>query len=444
MSTDFFTNAFSKVRVIAAFIFFFATSASTFAGTGTHQYGVADIAALKTDLQAGTYEIYELTESGGAYVLNSISTFYITLASNVTIKAAAGLSAKPVVSFTGTSTSSTASIFYTVTPNLTITLDGLEFNGDNVNTAGLDPMLLNATSAATNCSVVINNCYIHHFVHLNGVIKLAGSGANTSVNVQGSTFDRCAERIFHFAYYATADTNGSVYLKNDVFSNFTSAIGSSTSTNGIVYYATSTTGGVNSYALGTTATIDHCTFYNCTIPTSVSTSTTGNFVLKFNTMSGAVSVTNCIFDQVSRTFSCASPIPTIDYCYLAGFTGALTATATNTFATAPVYANAAALDFSLTNASSFLCADATIAGANFKAPITAVNSVSFSQQLIRVRGNLIIAPEIGTIQVFNLQGAELIKSSLVNQVNANLPKGIYVVRFTNNVGKQSAQKIAIQ
>ena len=63
---------------------------------------------------------------------------------------------------------------------------------------------------------------------------------------------------------------------------------------------------------------------------------------------------------------------------------------------------------------------------------------------ITVQGKTIITSETGTIQVYNLQGAQLLQIQVVNKVNTTLNTGLYIVRFTNKTGKQSIQKIIIQ
>lgn len=342
------------------FIFLMQALMQPLFAAGTHQYGTADVAALKSDLAAGTYDVYELTESGGTYAINVTSAYAITLISSVTIKASEGLAAKPILTYSSITTTNTPSIFHTITPNVTITLKGLQINGSNA--LGTQPLLLNAgTSAATNCLLVADNCYIYNFTNANGCMRVDGTGS--SINVQGSVFDNCSTRLFFFTNSQPTPTTtancGSIYLKNNVFSNYNSSYGV------IFYYSAG-----SDIAVGTTATVDHCTFYNCT--TSVSNF---SWLLRFQQMTGAINITNCIFDQISRSLSFSSPTPTKDYCYLAGF--ATVPTGTNTFATVPSYTNSGSLDFSLTNKSSFLCADGSICGVNkYTNAVTAITNTT--------------------------------------------------------------------
>jgi hypothetical protein len=74
---------------------------------------------------------------------------------------------------------------------------------------------------------------------------------------------------------------------------------------------------------------------------------------------------------------------------------------------------------------------------------TALHSAN-AKTAISVIGKTIILPEKGTVQVFNLQGAEVLQYQSVNKVITNLNSGIYIVRFTNNKGQQTIQKIAIR
>ena len=110
-------------------------------------------------------------------------------------------------------------------------------------------------------------------------------------------------------------------------------------------------------AAGKNVTVDHCTFYNCKLYP-------GSDLFLFRTMKGLISFTNNIFDQVDNGISFVNPDLTappmvIDYNYL-GF--ATPPTGTNTIATVPIYTDAAALNFGLTNRSSFVGKDGLTVG----------------------------------------------------------------------------------
>jgi hypothetical protein len=76
-------------------------------------------------------------------------------------------------------------------------------------------------------------------------------------------------------------------------------------------------------------------------------------------------------------------------------------------------------------------------------PATAIDNTKMSI-FVSVQGKSILLSEIGDIEVYNLQGAQLIQKQGVNKINTNLENGLYVVRFTNNSGKQFVQKVIIK
>ena len=70
-------------------------------------------------------------------------------------------------------------------------------------------------------------------------------------------------------------------------------------------------------------------------------------------------------------------------------------------------------------------------------------SDTMASNTIIVSGKSIIASETGSLQVYNLQGAQLFQAHNINTINTNLATGLYIARFTNNFGKQIIQKISI-
>jgi hypothetical protein len=343
------TKCLSGKRTITACLFFIMMMISMgMQAQAVKEYTSAESATLKADLIAGTYDIYELATDGGTYVISGTSSTLMAINKNIIIRAKAGLVVKPILSVSNTSTSTTSAFFIPSVANLIFTLQGIEFNGLNPASTG-QPILVKALPAAINCKVIVKDCYIHHFNNVsgNGTIRLDGS-SGSSMDIQGNTFDNCSGRILYF-YSADADAstaNGDVLLKNNTFSNITLVVGNA---NSILNYKSST--GVPSR--GTNATIDHCTFYNFT------TSTTEE-IFKFRSMSGVISITNSIFDQVQGHVIFAAPAPIVDYCYLAGFDTVMTGT--NTLTTAPVYTDAATLKFGLTNRAQLVGGDGLTAG----------------------------------------------------------------------------------
>jgi len=85
-------------------------------------------------------------------------------------------------------------------------------------------------------------------------------------------------------------------------------------------------------------------------------------------------------------------------------------------------------------------------GSFFERTITALPDPIYidNTRIITVSGKTIISSEMGSLQVFNLQGSQVLQVRNTCQVSTNLPAGIYIVRFINHSGKQSTQKIVIQ
>jgi hypothetical protein len=342
------TNWFPNVKMISVcfLIVLLLVSYNGYAQT-VKQYAVADIALLKTDLIAGTYDIYELTDAGGLYVIPSTSSQSLTILKSFEIRAASGLATKPVVSISSTGSGTNATIFFPNAPNLVIKMQGIEFDG--VNTGGtIQNVCLRASPLSTNCKVIIKDCYFHHFLNAagNGTIRLDAS-SGSSIDIQGTTFNNCGGRILYFysADASAATANGDLVLRNNTFCNITAT---TTYPNCVVHYKSTT----SVPSIGANAFIDHNTFYNIAI--------SADEIFKIRSMTGVVNITNCIFDQVQMGITFTSPIPTIDYCYLAGL--ATQPTGTNTIVTAPLYTDAATLNFGLTNRPQFVGSDALTVG----------------------------------------------------------------------------------
>lgn len=333
------------------------------------QYADTEVADLKADLIAGHSEIYELTTSGGAYQFTSTDANNITLTSSATIRALSGLANKPVISINNSSTTATSSIFAIDANDVTLTFEGLEFDGINANTTGtpIQNILVYGLANKINAKVIIRNCYIHDFKNAaaNGTIRLDAAGS--SMDIQGSAMRDCSGRVLNL-YTATA-TYGAMVLKNSTFSN----IGADGSASGGFLYYRSVSPNV---AAGTTVTIEHCTFDTYT--------SSANEIFRINNaMSGLVSVKNSIFTNIVRGLSFNGDNGfVIDECYLAGFATAVTdgtnRTVTNTLATAPLYTNASSGDFTLTNISELICSNGYAAGNTYGAVLTPLTVTTVS------------------------------------------------------------------
>ena len=100
-------------------------------------YTPEQVADLVTDMAGGFYDVYELETSGGNYVIPGTTSGIITINRDATVRAKAGLALKPIISYSGSSTSSTAGIFIPSVPNMTFRIEGIEFEGINANSEGL-------------------------------------------------------------------------------------------------------------------------------------------------------------------------------------------------------------------------------------------------------------------------------------------------------------------
>lgn len=74
---------------------------------------------------------------------------------------------------------------------------------------------------------------------------------------------------------------------------------------------------------------------------------------------------------------------------------------------------------------------------------TSLDELSTSNFAI-VSGKKISLVEAGSVNIYNLQGAQVYQAKNVNSMNTNLATGLYILRFTNNTGKQLIQKISIR
>ncbi len=329
-----------KAITILTFIFMFGINVVKANDLVIKQYAVADVEMLVSDIIAGNADVYELTESGGLYSIISSSGNNIEISKNTFVRSASGLAEKPVISLqTSTTTGVSANIFRVLSPDLTIKFEGIDFNGYNTY-SDIQPILIIVEAGATNCNLIIKDCYIHQFKNVtqsNGTIKLIGIGA--SLDMQGTVIEDCINRIINFATATTADAAnyGDLILRNNTFCNIDAS-------NTILIYFLAN-------AKGTNAVIDHCTFYKFV----------SNYnLIYFRKMYGSISLTNSLFVKINGNFIFNNPAPLIDHSYLAGF--ASSPSGTNTIEVEPVFTDTVNLDFSIINHQSFICQDNSIAG----------------------------------------------------------------------------------
>ncbi|MBV5343605.1 T9SS type A sorting domain-containing protein, partial [bacterium] len=125
----------------------------------------------------------------------------------------------------------------------------------------------------------------------------------------------------------------------------------------------------------------------------------------------------------------------------------VTGQATNTYnvlgldsATVCTY-KVAAIGDGITYSNSLLSAPS--ASFAISAGLLAVHNPTISNQ-IRNIGKTVFVPELGEIEVYNLQGVRLIQAQNVNRVSTNLKTGLYLVRFTNQKGQMYSNKLILQ
>jgi hypothetical protein len=337
------------------------------------QYTASEVATLKTDLIAGTADIYELVSSGGAYQFTGTNATPITLTKSVTINGHYSLPIKPVLSISNSSTATNAAIFTTVTAGLTITLSNLNCNGVNANGSGIQNFLFyGPPTTSLNVQLVIRNCYIHDFLNILGAGCIRFDAFGSGLDMQNSIVNNCNGRVILFQTTDNTLTYGNLVLKNNTFSNITTtASGTNANANSFVFQRTAT--GVPAKLSG--VNIDHCTFVNFN-SVQIGTSAPQD-ILSLRGGSGTHSINNCIFDNIQYgTISyTATPTLSIDNNYLAGFGTPPSTTSTravsNTLAVVtPTYTNAGSLDFTLTNKSSLITADGYVAGNTFGASLS--------------------------------------------------------------------------
>ena len=302
----------------------------------TKQYAATDVAALQADIASGAADIYELTTPGGNYqfLFASAASTSNVISKSMTIRAAANLYAKPILSISNPTTGSSWGLFSTATAGITITFQSLEFNGINPNTStgGTQPTLIWSTAA--NDNLYISNCYIHDFKNTsgNGLLKFDVASTSQTIDIQNTTFNTFGGRMI----YMGASTATTFNIINNTFVNSTLI-----SSRGNIIYVN----GNNS----ANTTVDHCTFYNLIFDT-------GRIIRMSSGTNGTVTAKNSIFDTTIAAIGIATTATAIN-CYL----GNVTATTNTSPQSTPVpnYVNKLILDFTLTTPLSYTSSDAS-------------------------------------------------------------------------------------
>jgi hypothetical protein len=87
----------------------------------------------------------------------------------------------------------------------------------------------------------------------------------------------------------------------------------------------------------------------------------------------------------------------------------------------------------------------SVASASFKleAGLLGIQTPTIAR-FVTVAGKTIFASEVGNFEIYNLQGSKIAMALNLNTFNTNLPRGMYVVRFTNGAKSTITRKIVIQ
>jgi len=186
-------------------------------------------------------DIVELTTSGGGYSWSKSLT--ITTEKSITIRASQGLAVRPVISWTGSNYISSSNYFIKYNPtttlsNKTLTIQGLDFNGNNY----CYIFIYGVTSNSTGLNVVVDNSVIRNMYYR--AFYFYNSYSSTTLGdltVTNSEFRNCGYVIY---------ASGSYYCPtNMTFTNCLFLAGTNSSPFLVIY-----TNSYNSFKL------DHCTF----------------------------------------------------------------------------------------------------------------------------------------------------------------------------------------
>jgi hypothetical protein len=107
----------------------------------------------------------------------------------------------------------------------------------------------------------------------------------------------------------------------------------------------------------------------------------------------------------------------------------------------------------LTNSSSYSFTSDAVStigrfGIEFKSASVPTSTTSIASgngdYLTVLNDKTILASQVGSMEVYNLQGEQVISAKNTNKLITTLSSGLYIVRFTNNQGQSLIQKICIQ
>lgn len=231
-----------KIKILLLVAFFNTLIFSSFAATvwpiaaGNNPYTAYSNAGFNSG------DIIELTTSGGAYTW---STKISTLSKSFTLRAAAGLAIKPIVTlpigvFIGTSNNTDAQ---------TVTLSGIEFDGN----AGCTSISTPKAAAGGSFNISVSDCVFRNFAAATKFFAYSASGTGWAAAAQwyGSLIVSNCKFLRPFtsvAYYSTSYGGASVTS----FTNCYIEGGTATVLGNLAGNANTTT----------SFTVDHCTLNN--------------------------------------------------------------------------------------------------------------------------------------------------------------------------------------
>ncbi|GAB4335601.1 MAG: hypothetical protein Kow0037_15720 [Calditrichia bacterium] len=188
-------------------------------------------------------DIIELTTSGGEY----LSSDQIEINKSLTIRAADGLSQKPVLKYVGTST---GAYMFRITSSPKVVFKSIEFNGDGTGSGGAAKakyaLSLDNGDTLGTMIVKVDNCVLHDFNEK--IIKPYGEcGIDSLIVTNSILYNGAKEGI---TVYTGSSSDPKVYLKVGIFKNNT-------------FYNFAREGIKGDTNPDPQILVDHCTFYNC-------------------------------------------------------------------------------------------------------------------------------------------------------------------------------------
>ena len=371
----------------------------------------ADIAGAVKNATTG--DIIELTTDGGAYTWNAATNVLISQA-NLTIRAAVGLTNRPVITVQNNFDNNTC---FNISAASNFTLQGVEIQNrptDAFNT-------LMTTSTTANVTVNIDNCKFTSIKTGKEIFHPASQPAVFALNITNSIFALSNNSLIYL------DTNVGNHV-TDLNINNTLFTGTSMATGTIGFLGWGDSFQPNSIVL------NHCTFTGNTGQADLVQVTT-------KTTSAAATITNCLFQGsgASSSIGTVSLDNATTGIYPAGNLSFFATAGANTLTTDPLITNGVATG----TAYNKIGTDGHTIGyyASETLTTTTVSELNSEQKLSIIQKTetyYVNGVKDNTIyKVYSLSGCQLANGLINNglfKIN-NLSQGIYFLRVNNNVCK---------